>query len=277
MSACVVNAFSSPQRCPYEGCTKSFATIQALRSHWRCHGERTFECEACSATFRRKHDLLRHIRSLHVVDKPHQCEACDRSYARADGLRRHREVHHRGSSDAAQRRESSPPAPEAPSTPTLTLMLKPEFNCVPDTQPHPQPLHPLAIPPPSALNTQSHPQPLYPLANPPPSHPVSLLASALDWDPLPLSDPTWIDPDASMCPLLAPAETPVLSPMTPASPSPSPSPSWPALSLSPQNLPESPLFVDWSGACGVASSDASSSAKMDWEQWADEASSRLFF
>ena len=52
---------------------------------------RNFECQECYAKFVRKHDLKRHIRSIHSNSKPHQCPNCSLSFARADGLKRHLE------------------------------------------------------------------------------------------------------------------------------------------------------------------------------------------
>ncbi|RKO86338.1 hypothetical protein BDK51DRAFT_47053 [Blyttiomyces helicus] len=105
-SAGVVTAFSSAQRCPYEGCMyetasvrspsqklRPFEVIGAAMANAPLSARRACDpptllpsLRRAGTTFRRKHDLLRHIRSLHVVEKPHECEDCDLSYSRADGV-----------------------------------------------------------------------------------------------------------------------------------------------------------------------------------------------
>ena len=47
------------------------------------------EYSSCAATFSRKHDLRRHMRSLHSEDRPHHCAHCNLSFARSDALKRH--------------------------------------------------------------------------------------------------------------------------------------------------------------------------------------------
>ncbi|KAJ3124312.1 hypothetical protein HK100_011287 [Physocladia obscura] len=52
--------------CPYEGCDKSFPRAYNLKSHMFCHsGERPHKCTKCHSAFARRHDLQRHIRTLH--------------------------------------------------------------------------------------------------------------------------------------------------------------------------------------------------------------------
>ncbi|KAI8919523.1 hypothetical protein BC831DRAFT_385837, partial [Entophlyctis helioformis] len=50
---------------------------------------RPFACSSCPIAFQRKHDLVRHTRSIHAPIKQFWCRPCDRSYARADALKRH--------------------------------------------------------------------------------------------------------------------------------------------------------------------------------------------
>ncbi|KAJ3093832.1 hypothetical protein HDU96_002002, partial [Phlyctochytrium bullatum] len=48
-----------------------------------------FPCPQCPTTFSRKHDLLRHIRSLHTWHRPYQCRHCGLCFSRSDALKRH--------------------------------------------------------------------------------------------------------------------------------------------------------------------------------------------
>ncbi len=43
----------------------------------------------CDKRFGRKHDLRRHIQSVHRTEKKFACEACSRDFSRKDTLRRH--------------------------------------------------------------------------------------------------------------------------------------------------------------------------------------------
>jgi hypothetical protein len=52
--------------CPHPGCNKAFPRYYSLKSHLLCHSnERPHVCSACHAAFARKHDLQRHLRTLH--------------------------------------------------------------------------------------------------------------------------------------------------------------------------------------------------------------------
>ncbi|KAI8837109.1 hypothetical protein BC829DRAFT_355023, partial [Chytridium lagenaria] len=71
-------------------CGKTFTRRFNLRSHALVHSEqRPFACSHCSVTFRRKHDLQRHTRSLHSGSRPWTCNFCHLGFARSDALRRH--------------------------------------------------------------------------------------------------------------------------------------------------------------------------------------------
>ncbi|KAI8586362.1 hypothetical protein BDZ88DRAFT_387648, partial [Geranomyces variabilis] len=75
------------------GCNKVFTRRFNLQSHRLVHSDlRPFTCDVCDATFRRKFDLRRHMRSLHADGtKPFVCELCGLGFTRSDTLRRHRE------------------------------------------------------------------------------------------------------------------------------------------------------------------------------------------
>jgi Zinc finger, C2H2 type/C2H2-type zinc finger len=81
--------------CPF--CHKTYTRKYNMQSHMRCHtgiyplniDSRQFPCTLCPASFVRKHDLSRHVRSIHTETKPHVCPNCSMSFARSDGLKRH--------------------------------------------------------------------------------------------------------------------------------------------------------------------------------------------
>lgn len=76
--------------CPHPGCTRMFTRLYNVRSHLICHsGDRPHPCVDCPASFRRKHDLQRHVRTSHSKSRPFQCTRCPRSFARRDHWRRH--------------------------------------------------------------------------------------------------------------------------------------------------------------------------------------------
>ncbi|KAJ3397350.1 hypothetical protein HDV05_002947, partial [Chytridiales sp. JEL 0842] len=55
---------SGEYRCLFEGCGKEFEAMYNLSSHMLVHtDERPHSCERCTATFTRRHDLLRHLRN----------------------------------------------------------------------------------------------------------------------------------------------------------------------------------------------------------------------
>ncbi|RKO99558.1 hypothetical protein CXG81DRAFT_4847, partial [Caulochytrium protostelioides] len=61
-----------------------------LKSHMLCHsGARPHNCPDCEASFARKHDLQRHVRTLHTDQRRFKCGQCGQAFARADALRRH--------------------------------------------------------------------------------------------------------------------------------------------------------------------------------------------
>ncbi|KAJ3225542.1 hypothetical protein HDU81_007796 [Chytriomyces hyalinus] len=76
--------------CPYDGCDKTFPRQYNLKSHMFCHsGLRPHVCEMCNSAFARKHDLQRHVRTLHATDRPFKCGDCSQSFTQSEQLRRH--------------------------------------------------------------------------------------------------------------------------------------------------------------------------------------------
>ncbi|RKO97427.1 hypothetical protein CXG81DRAFT_2499, partial [Caulochytrium protostelioides] len=71
-------------------CGKTFTRRFNLQSHELVHSEtRPFSCKQCTFSFRRKHDLDRHTRSLHTAVRSFICPKCQHPFARSDALRRH--------------------------------------------------------------------------------------------------------------------------------------------------------------------------------------------
>ncbi|KAI8613109.1 hypothetical protein BC830DRAFT_1066932, partial [Chytriomyces sp. MP71] len=70
-----------------------FKSAWHLQSHSKHHSnERDFNCDlpSCGAKFQRRHDLLRHLKSVHskTEDRTITC-VCGKSFGRLDSLRRH--------------------------------------------------------------------------------------------------------------------------------------------------------------------------------------------
>jgi hypothetical protein len=93
--------------CPEEGCHKSFTRRYNLSAHLRCHRlERPYECTQCTQAFARKHDLQRHVRSLHDVNKIYgPCSYCGLHFTRSDALGRHLRKEERRDAITGQIRE----------------------------------------------------------------------------------------------------------------------------------------------------------------------------
>jgi uncharacterized Zn-finger protein len=77
-------------KCPYENCNKSFSKKPNLKSHLVTHsGERPFACRQCAMAFTRKHDLKRHLISIHSISKPYKCIFCPASFYRMGSVKQH--------------------------------------------------------------------------------------------------------------------------------------------------------------------------------------------
>lgn len=52
-----------------------------------------FGCEFCDRRFKRQEHLKRHIRSLHMCEKPYGCHICGKKFSRSDNLNQHLKTH----------------------------------------------------------------------------------------------------------------------------------------------------------------------------------------
>lgn len=52
-----------------------------------------FACEYCSRRFKRQEHLKRHVRSLHIAERPYNCHICSKNFSRNDNLNQHVKTH----------------------------------------------------------------------------------------------------------------------------------------------------------------------------------------
>ena len=52
-----------------------------------------FTCEMCQTKFSMKHNLSRHINSVHTEKRDHKCHLCSKSFSRLDVLKNHIKTH----------------------------------------------------------------------------------------------------------------------------------------------------------------------------------------
>lgn len=64
-------------------------------------GERTFKCDQCDATFKRKDTLNVHIQVVHDGHKKYKCDLCEKAFVTPSVLKSHKKVSGKGSSQTA--------------------------------------------------------------------------------------------------------------------------------------------------------------------------------
>ncbi|CAE7938669.1 Znf787, partial [Symbiodinium sp. KB8] len=82
--------------CP--DCDKSFSSLTDLERHMRTvHlGEKPHACPQCDKCFSRAHHLKQHMRAVHLGEKPHACRECSQLFSRARDLEQHMRAVHLG-------------------------------------------------------------------------------------------------------------------------------------------------------------------------------------
>ena len=75
-------------------CQKKYKVQSILKDHVkRDHfDERKHQCDMCTKSFYKLHDLNYH-RRLHLSIKPYQCKECDKSFSHVSHLHRHKRIH----------------------------------------------------------------------------------------------------------------------------------------------------------------------------------------
>lgn len=56
-------------------------------------GERTFKCDQCDSTFKRKDTLNVHIQVVHDGHKKYKCDLCEKAFVTPSVLKSHKKVH----------------------------------------------------------------------------------------------------------------------------------------------------------------------------------------
>ena len=108
-----------------EVCGKGFVSTQSLKNHNNIHtGEKPYKCELCDACFAsrgaqfshldsvhnpekqicrqcgkefNKHSLIKHMRTVHKIDKPFKCNICNDIFKTHILLKEHMKMKHEGS------------------------------------------------------------------------------------------------------------------------------------------------------------------------------------
>ena len=70
------------------------------------HEENDFKCDKCSQSFKWKHDLQRHVKTVHTT-KQFQCELCEFTCSRKDNLNRHIDSHTKTKSQVTKRKATN--------------------------------------------------------------------------------------------------------------------------------------------------------------------------
>ncbi|KAI8988138.1 hypothetical protein BDF20DRAFT_790357, partial [Mycotypha africana] len=73
-------------------CGAMFSRRYNLGTHVKTHNKnraKSFSCHLCDKTFDRKHDLSRHISTVHNGERAFACAECSSTFSRKDALARH--------------------------------------------------------------------------------------------------------------------------------------------------------------------------------------------
>ena len=89
----------TPFKCGYEGCDRSYTRKSNLQAHFVKHtSDSPYKCYmgecAGKVAFCKQHELIRHIRCEHVLERPYHCDVCHKRFTRSDHLLNHkRKIH----------------------------------------------------------------------------------------------------------------------------------------------------------------------------------------
>lgn len=78
--------------CEFEGCGLAFTRLYNKKTHQETHYPnrvKAHPCTECSRRFDRKHDLGRHLMTVHRKERTHTCQRCAKTFTRSDALLRH--------------------------------------------------------------------------------------------------------------------------------------------------------------------------------------------
>lgn len=67
-------------------------SLSLLSSFVTSPGERTFKCDQCDATFKRKDTLNVHIQVVHDGHKKYKCDLCEKAFVTPSVLKSHKKV-----------------------------------------------------------------------------------------------------------------------------------------------------------------------------------------
>ena len=70
------------------------------------HEENDFKCDKCLQSFKWKHHLQRHVKTVHTT-KQFQCELCEFSCSRKESLNRHIDTHTKTKSQVIKRKAAN--------------------------------------------------------------------------------------------------------------------------------------------------------------------------
>jgi len=89
------NKTSSQSKYQCEVCSKLFKKNYNLQEHMRIHTTEYLNCHYtnCKKKFNDKSTLNKHVKSIHLKERPFSCDKCEKKFHTRDNLRQHYVVH----------------------------------------------------------------------------------------------------------------------------------------------------------------------------------------